>query len=374
MKIVIATLIVLAAIASALAQDYSVFSWAYWQEGGTASRSEIVRNLGLLAAGVIGLGFGIWRAYTAYRQTQASQRQAEAANEQAEAANEQAEAANEQARIAQQGQITDRFSTAVEHLGSEQLPVRLGGIYALWRLISDSHERDVISVIDILCAFVRDPPHPPVDRPEPDTHEGGPAAAKHEANATDKLRLDVQTILDLIGDRDAPYLARLPVGHFFDLAGANLMDANLTEANLADANLADADLSCADLSGADLSGADLGLAILTGARLATVNLRDAILFEANLTNANLIFSNLTNANLTHADLTNANFSLVILTNANLRGADLSLANNLTQDQLDSACVSEAGPPPALPEGLKPPKKLCVQWIRGSRRGSRGSPG
>ncbi len=152
MGIIIATLLVLLVIVSALAQDFSVFSWAYWQEGGSGtSRSEVFRNFGLFFVAVVALGFGIWRAVTGYMQAQASQRQAEAANE-------QAEAANEQARIAQQGQFTERFSRAAEHLGSGQLPLRLGGIYALWRLAQDSPEHDVISVIDILCAFVRDPP------------------------------------------------------------------------------------------------------------------------------------------------------------------------------------------------------------------------
>ncbi len=128
MGFVIATLIVLLVIASVLAQDFSIFSWAYWQDGGSdTSRSEVIRNLGLLAAGLIGLGVGTWRAVTAYMQAQASRRQAEAANE--------------QARIAGEGHITDRFSTAVEQLGSKELPVRLGGIYALWRLIKDSPDR-----------------------------------------------------------------------------------------------------------------------------------------------------------------------------------------------------------------------------------------
>ena len=57
MRFIIATLIVFVIIASVLAQDFSVFSWTYWQDGGTTSRSEVVRNLGLLAAGIIGLGF-----------------------------------------------------------------------------------------------------------------------------------------------------------------------------------------------------------------------------------------------------------------------------------------------------------------------------
>ncbi len=161
MGFIIATLIVLVAIASVVAQDFSVFSWAYWQEGDTStSRSEVFRNVGLFFVAVIALGFGIWRAWTAHRQAEASQRQAEAAIA-------QARAANEQARIAEEGQFTERFSRAVEHLGSEQLPVRLGGIYALWRLAKDSPEHDMTSVVDILCAFVRDPPYAPADAPQP---------------------------------------------------------------------------------------------------------------------------------------------------------------------------------------------------------------
>ncbi|MCH9000692.1 MAG: hypothetical protein IID48_20845, partial [Proteobacteria bacterium] len=193
MNTIIATLIVLTVVVSVLAQEFSVLSWAYWQEGGTASRSEVVRNLGLLAAGAIGLGFGIWRAYTAYRQTQASQRQAEAANE--------------QARIAEQGHITDRFSTAVEHLGSEQLPVRLGGIYALWRLIEDSPIRDVTSVIDILCAFVRHPPHEPTQGPDPGASEDEQVSPEkaEKAGSKTEIRPDVQTVLDQIGTKKAFY-------------------------------------------------------------------------------------------------------------------------------------------------------------------------
>ncbi len=179
--------------------------------------------------------------------------------------------------------FTERFSRAAEQLGNPVLPVRLGGIYALWRLTEDSSLRDVIYVIDILCAFVRDPPHPPVDRPEPDKHEGGPTEAKDEANATNKLRPDVQAILDLIGDWDAPYRARLPDSHHLDLTGANLTRANLGRANLMDA----------DPSGADLTGAYLAV------------------------------------------------------------------NNVTQEQLDSACISKGGKPPTLPEGLMPPQKECV---------------
>ena len=120
-------------MAAATNVELPFFSWTYWQEGGRdTSRSEIVRNLGLLLLGFIGLGFGIWRAYTAYRQT----------------------------IVAEQGLVTERFTTAVQQLGSEQLPVRIGGIYALWRMTEDAKRGDILRVVDLLSAFVRNPPFP----------------------------------------------------------------------------------------------------------------------------------------------------------------------------------------------------------------------
>ena len=108
-------------------------------------------------------------------------------------------------------------------------------------------------------------------------------------------------------------------------------------------NLVREDLKAAYLVGKDLRLAVLVGANLTGARLVSVDLTDANLTRANLTNATLTFAVLTNADLTFTDLTNA---------------DLSFAE-LTQDQLDDACIRFGGKPPALPEGLKPPQKVCV---------------
>ena len=313
------------ATAAAPPGEPTFFSWAYWQEesGSSTSRSEVFRNGGLFLAALFGLGFAFWRARIATKQAEAAAERADAAIDQARAANEQASAANEQARIAEQGHITDRFSTAVEHLGSEQLPVRLGGIYALWRLIKDSPERDVISVIDILCAFVRYPPHEPVGPLEPDAE-------------VPTVRPDAQTIVSLIGNEKAFYRALLPAGYRLDLRGANLTHANLR----------DADFTRADLTGADLWKANLKDANLTGA-----NLKDAVLAGANLKDAAP----------RNADLRDAVLEAADLTGANLTGADIT-RTHLMQDQLDSACIREGGAPPALPEGLKPPQKVCEPGI------------
>jgi hypothetical protein len=40
-------------------------------------------------------------------------------------------------RVSQEGRITDRFTRAVDQLGSDDLTVRLGGICALERIAGD---------------------------------------------------------------------------------------------------------------------------------------------------------------------------------------------------------------------------------------------
>jgi hypothetical protein len=63
--------------------------------------------------------------------------------------------------IAQEGQITDRFSQAIEQLGATNLEVRLGGIYALERVARDS-ERDHWPIMEIFTAYIREhAPWPP---------------------------------------------------------------------------------------------------------------------------------------------------------------------------------------------------------------------
>jgi hypothetical protein len=97
----------------------------------------------------------------------------------------------------QQGQITERFTRAIEQLGDkERLMVRLGGIYALERIARDSAS-DHWVVMEVLMAFVREqapaktiPPNNTSE--ERDTQESPPEQ---------KLPLDIQAILTVIGRR-----------------------------------------------------------------------------------------------------------------------------------------------------------------------------
>jgi hypothetical protein len=63
-------------------------------------------------------------------------------------------AGREQLRVAQQGQITERFTRAIDQLGSPRLDVRLGGSYALERIAHDS-PGDRATIEEVLTAFIR---------------------------------------------------------------------------------------------------------------------------------------------------------------------------------------------------------------------------
>src|SRR4051794_11356941 len=51
-------------------------------------------------------------------------------------------------------QVTDTYTKAVEQLGHEQAPVRLGAMYSLERLAQDNPPRRQ-TIVDVLCAYLR---------------------------------------------------------------------------------------------------------------------------------------------------------------------------------------------------------------------------
>ena len=254
--------------------------------------------------------------------------------------------------LTEQGQVTDRYTKAIEQLGSDKLDVRIGGIYALERVARDS-PRDHSTVMDVLAAFVREHSHEPSPTPEPD--DEGPLFRP--------TRPDVQAAITVIGRRNHVHdrgpislagavLPRADLSgaalHMADLSGIALPQAILARADLSGANLIAANLTAADIKGADLSGAifmrrdhtgrrtDLTGADLTGANLTSAFLlqtyvRSAALPDANLTDANLTDADFTDsflirANLTRAKLWRANLTRADLTRADLTDADLSHAN------------------------------------------------
>jgi uncharacterized protein YjbI with pentapeptide repeats len=239
------------------------------------------------------------------------------------------------------GQITERFTRAIDQLGSRELDVRLGGIYALERIARDSRD-DHPQVMEVLTAYLRQhTPWPPKDAP--------PKPFTGEEPST-----DVHGVVTVLGRRVTSQDTR-PL----DLRSVDLRSARLTKANLEKANLRGANLEKADLEGANLRGARLDGANLQDATLKGANLRGAHLDRANLQDATLTRADLQNAHLDDADLQNARLDDAELQSAFLRGANLQRAAlqraNLRYAILERAdlndAVYDAGT--QWPEGFKP---------------------
>jgi pentapeptide repeat protein len=173
--------------------------------------------------------------------------------------------------LSREGQVTDRYTRAIEQLGSDKLDVRIGSIYALERVARDS-ARDHPTVMEVLTAFIRE-----------HLREQWPTPGSDGVEAARSTRPDVQAALTVVGRRLAARDIR-PI----ELRGVVLTAAVLTNANLASAILASAVLTNAYLADVDLTGANLYLADLGGAILTGADFTGALLTGTGFGSANLI--------------------------------------------------------------------------------------
>lgn len=218
--------------------------------------------------------------------------------------------------LSKEGQITDRFNKAIDHLGNDKAEVRLGGVYALARIAKDS-PKDHWTIMQVLCTFLRTRSRESVSDPE-------------------SVGTEVQTVLDVLGDRSAEYES---VDQCLDLRGLNLKRANLRGALLDRAQLDESNLQHADLMRASLARADC-----RGANFNSAHLR-----EARLDGANLMAADLRGASLRAARLRGANILGAQMDKATLIGADLTGVQFATKDQISSAICDEST---RLPEFLE----------------------
>jgi hypothetical protein len=284
-----------------------ILDW-YIEPRTSGQKKDLVQALGLLTAGVAG-AVGIFFTWRGQRITQ-------------ESLQDTRENSEENLRLAREGQITERFTRAIDQLGAtdeannKKLEIRLGGIYALKRIagdslaMEDSPGRDYITVMEVLTAYVREnttqapgtsegsstvastsnePPAQADERaeqaasPEPRRPTADIQAILHVLSRTQpRVPVEYRTILDL----HEANLQGAPLQGAF-LEGTILRGANLRGAKLGLVNLREADLERADLRGADLRGADLQEAILVGANFQQAFLQEAFLQRAILREANL---------------------------------------------------------------------------------------
>ena len=224
------------------------------------------------------------------------------------------EQSSEELRLNREGQVTERFTRAVDQLGHAALAVRLGGIYALERIARDS-PKDQGPITEILTAFVREQ--------SVKTRRSTPTPVERP-----KASAETQAIVTVLGRRRVdPSEPRL------DFTGADLRGVYLEDANLEHAIFLYARLDGALFDQVRLSKALLGEAHLEKAHLQRTDLAGADLSFAHLQGASLV-----NVRFDHANLSRTHFE----------GTYFSQPSGLTHQQLEDAFTdSETQLPPSI---------------------------
>ena len=117
------------------------------------ARNDVRATLVQALAGLAVAG-GLVVTYRTYRQNRAEQDRTYQLNqaEQQRAYERELHAREEQDRTYER----ELYAKAVEQLGHEKAPVRLGALYSLERLGEDRPERQQI-IVDVICAYLRMP-------------------------------------------------------------------------------------------------------------------------------------------------------------------------------------------------------------------------
>ncbi len=242
-------------------------------------------------------------------------------------------------RAAQEGYVTDRFSRAVDQLGSDKLDVRIGGLHALWR-IAEQSARDREAIISIQAAYLR------THLPWPPAAPESPAADApiNDVAPLETRSADAQVALTALGvlcqHREQSWV-NLSITDLrrADCDGLWFPEVNFDRACLEAAGFYRANLTQASLVSVNLRHADLTTAILRRARCVLADLRAAKLVETDLRDADFTETDLREANLRKADAHSAVFHRADLRMADLRGTDLSTAD-LGGARLTGALASE----------------------------------
>jgi hypothetical protein len=306
-------------------------------------------------------------------------------------------------QVNREGQITDRFTRAIEQLGAtsdeekkgRKVEIRVGGIYALERIARDS-ERDCWTIVRVLSAYIREnAPGLGGALSNDERREIIRRRAQYMYPQYQHEQLDIQAALDVIkvlleqcerqnGKRAGRPLylnnTDLSFGDFRQanleeasirnakLVGIRLRGANLRKAHLRTSVLMGADLRETNFEGADLEEVNFELARLNKATfgkatpdkladLRKTNFEGANLQEVTFKGVDLREATFKGANLQKATFKEADLWGATVSDATLHGADLRGAKNLTQPKLEETSGDETT---LLPSNLKPPMRWRVQ--------------
>ncbi|MGW0693563.1 pentapeptide repeat-containing protein [Streptomyces sp. NPDC002738] len=235
----------------------------------------------------------------------------------------------------QDTEITDRYTTAVDQLGSKDASVRAAAIFALARIAKDS-ERDRDNILQVISTFARTNSQRPL-----------PQEKEKRQQEIDRPRSDVDAAIIALGRRDMQGETHRLLLDYIYLPNANLRALHLPKTRFHKANLAglDATGDNTNLRNVDLSQAQLTCAKFSWADMSSSEPQGDDVAKK----TNLRFATLIGADLRNVDLRGAMMSGAKLDYAHLEGADLLHATDLKPSQLARSFIDKKT---RLPEGLQ----------------------
>ncbi|MBN2355994.1 pentapeptide repeat-containing protein [candidate division KSB1 bacterium] len=261
-----------------------------WLQPSSAKLAEIRNNAVKTIFQMVGGLIVIFGLYLTYRRIRASEKNVE---------------------VLQDQQVTERFTRAIEQLGSEKLEVRLGAIYALERIAKDS-PKDHWTVMEILTAYVRENSKWTEEKDEEWRIFTKDRNLQRKIDI--KAKIDIQTIITILGRRSH-------IGNEPDRI-------NLSETDLRLYKFINSDFTNAVFYKTHFDGA-----YIKNTRFDNSYFISASFFQTDIINVSMANTQLADAKMNPSFLVSIDFKDAKLTGIDLRGCSLTGAINLTLDQL-----------------------------------------
>jgi hypothetical protein len=257
-------------------------------------QGELLKTI-LYVLGGIGALIGLWLTY---RRTKSQE--------------DQIHEFIKQNSIAEGGNVNDRFKNAIEHLGSDNEVISLGGIHSLHR-IAKEHSDYRQTVFDILCSYIREKTKNIEVKQEYTDEE----IKSHVIKPT----ICIQTTIDLLFKKraDEEYIY---TGLKAGLQGVKCIGANFDNAILIGADLRFSYLSLSQFSSCNLSCAILNDVYVFGAVFVNSLFCGADIRRVKLLSIYSIDVCMDGVYLWYSDITSTHYS----SNISFRGATLFRTN------------------------------------------------
>ena len=328
---------------------------------GERLRLEHTRNILQAVVGLIGilaLGLAAWRTSSAAQQ--------------AKAALQGIANTHRQLLLMEQSQVTTRFAQAIEQLGSPQLPVRLGAIYALEGIAFDAPNY-YRTVLEVLSGFARTIKNPMAATVEAylAAVENGESPQRPEPLIVEDLRTALKVIQRLIEQKGLPDAAFMVDLQKADFRGLDLDSVNFDNVDLSYATLICVSLKISTIKGSICHKANfqhaklnhgkifncyLGGSIFDYTDFDLCDIDNSILVRCQFNRTQLTRTTLTTCFFDEADFTNASFSQANISQSSFNYAELENCKNLTLKQLLQAkSLYEANLPEELERELRQQK-------------------